>query len=504
MMKKIIAIILLLLLVCSFAFACKTDDEHVSVRFGSTYVLSESFDGLGVEWGTYEDTNKMVKGSWSRVLSAVDHLNPSLVRCMTNLDWFVTDFSTNDSEDDYSDDTWNYNFNNKQMTNASDILDYCQAHGIKVAFGVWNVIGNADPDLDIYGMIPNASADPRWAKMCADLMEYFVKVKGYTCIQWFVNTNEPNVIGKVGTSKNAYNTAEKWMQGVKNVRSALDAVGLKDVSIIGGDTTTILASQIYLPQAADELSDILDNYGVHLYVNNNQIEDGSYEKSVRKLYADVKKHDGDLGKTKQMHIWEAGLLTGKNSTTDCNELIMTYGYGLRMADYTVQSINAGINGIVYWDLDDAMHFMYNENSTNAKEWGMFSTLATAEIGKQEYRPWYYSSVLLTNLLRPGNTVYGCRNLPKGVRSLATVSADRTKGGVVVVNNSAKVITQEMMLDEELKTEGKLYVYLYNEKTLKLDENGFVAPNYVIDGSLNDRIKLTIPKNTVLVVSTERI
>ena len=170
-MKKIIAVFLLILFCATFFCSCKKDEEYVSLRFSSSEIVSNSFDGLGVEWGTYEDTNKMVKGSWSRVLSAVDKLNPSLVRCMTNLDWFVTDFNDGGTEDDYDDDTWSYNFNNKQMVNAADVLDYCQAHGIKVAFGVWNVIGNADPDKDIYGMIPNASADPRWAKMCADLME---------------------------------------------------------------------------------------------------------------------------------------------------------------------------------------------------------------------------------------------------------------------------------------------------------------------------------------------
>ena len=503
-MKKTIAIILLLIIVCTFAFACKQSDEYVSVRFGSTYVLSDSFDGLGVEWGTYEDTNKMVKGSWSRVLNAVDTLNPSLVRCMTNLDWFVTDFTDADTPDDYSDDTWSYNFNNKQMVNAADVLDYCQAHGIKVAFGVWNVIGNADPDKDIYGMIPNASADPRWAKMCADLMEYLIKIKGYTCIQWFVNTNEPNVTGSRGTSKNAYNTVDIWMQGVKNVRVALDGVGLNDLSIVGGDTTTLLASRAYLQKAAKEIPDILDNYGVHLYVNNSQIDKGEYENSVRSLFYDIQDVDGALGKTKQMYIWEAGLLSGKNQETDCNDLIRTYSYGLRMADYTVQSINAGINGIVYWDLDDAMHFMYTENGTTAKEWGMFSTLATAEIGKQEYRPWFYSSVLLTNVLRPGNTVYGCKNLPEGLRSLATVSADRTKAGIVIVNNSNKKITQEMILDEEIKTDGKLYVYLYSDTTLKIDENGSIVPNYVIEGSLNDKLTMDVPASTMMVISTERI
>lgn len=504
MKTKIIAIILLLVLLCTLFMACKQDEVHVSLRFGSGDVISQSFDGLGVEWGTYEDTNKMVKGSWSRVLSAVDKLNPALVRCMTNLDWFVTDFNDYDNTD-LDDDTWSYNFNNKQMVNATDVLDYCQAHGIKVAFGVWNVIGNADPEKDIFGMIEgDVTADPRWAKMCADLMEYLIKIKGYTCIQWFVNTNEPNVYGSKGTSKNAYNTTEKWIQGVKNVKAAFDAIGLTDLSIVGGDTTTLITSKPYLTKAADAISDILDNYGVHLYVNNSQIDSGAYEESVFELYSAVQDHDQALGTSKHMYIWEAGLLSGKKQDTDCNELIMTYGYGLRMADYTIQSINAGINGIVYWDLDDAMHFMYTENGTNAKEWGMFSTLATAEIGKQEYRPWYHSSVLLTNVLRPGNTIYGAMHLPEGVRALATVNSDRTQGGVVVVNNSKTKISQDLILDEKIETDGKLYVYLYSEKTLKLDENGFVTPNYVLEGSLNEKVTMEIPANTMMVVSTERI
>lgn len=501
-MKKVIAILLLLLMLTCCLFACKEDEQSASVKFGS-YVISSSFDGLGVEWGTYEDTNKMVKGSWSRVLTAVDKLNPSLVRCMTNLDWFVTDFDDKGTEDP-SDDAWAYNFNNKQMVNASDVLDYCQAHGIKVAFGVWNVIGNADETKDIYGMIPNGSADPRWAKMTSDLMEYLIKTKGYSCIRWFVNTNEPNILGVKGVSKNAYSSVDIWLEGVKNVRKAFDAIGLKDLAIVGGDTTTFAGSKTYLEKAAKEIPNILNNYGVHLYANNSDIESGKYQGNVRSLYNAVKDKDDALGESKQMYIWEAGLLSGKVTETDCNEFIMNFSYGLRMADYTVQSLHAGINGIVYWDLDDAMHFMYTENGTNAKEWGMFSTLATAELGKQEYRPWFHSSVLLTNLLRPGNVIYGSKSNPDGVRALATVNTDRTAGGAVIVNNSKKKITYDMLLDEELNTEGKLYIYLYNELSLRIGADGFITPNYVIDGSLNKKLTLDVPASTMVVVSTERI
>ena len=489
----------------SLVAACSEEAEYTGeIVFSSNRVVSMSFDGLGVEWGTYEDTNKTVKGSWDRVLTAVERLDPALVRCMTNLDWFVENFSKNGTPDDYSDDTWTYNFKNKQMVNACDVLDYCQEHGVKVAFGVWNVIGDANPKTDKFGMIPNASADPRWAQMCADLMEYLITVKGYTCIRWFVNTNEPNVTGNEGSSKNYYNTYEKWEEGVRNVRAAFDGIGLTDLDIIGGDTTGVMGCELYLPKIASNLSDVVHNYGIHMYVTQMTLEKGTYKDTIASLYGKTLANDSELGQSKQMYIWEAGLYTGKNDTTDCQALIRNYEYGYLMADYTVQSILGGINGIVYWDLDDAMHFMYNPTGNTAKEWGMFSTLASAPAKMQEYRPWYHSSVLLTNLFRPGNVIYDAGGLPQGMRVLSTVSSDRTKGGYIAINSATKAFKSEFVIEDEVKDSGKLYIYVYNKSSLKIGEDGFVVPNYVVDGNLNKKTEITIPAKSFVVVSSERL
>jgi len=502
-MKKIISILLLIVVVTVCFVSCK--ETAGEVTFGSSDILTSSFDGLGVEWGTYEDTNKMIKGSWSRVLSAVDRLNPTLVRCMTNLDWFVTDFDNKGTKDDFSDDTWSYNFNNKQMANASDILDYCQAKGIKVAFGVWNVIGNVDPEKDVYGMIENEDPDPRWAKMNADLMEYLIKVKGYTCIRWFVNTNEPNVLGRKGSSKNAYGSFDRWAGNMRNLRKAFDDIGLKDLSLVGGDATRYIETEkTFMTNAAKNLSDILDNYGVHVYANYSELAKGQFEVYFSDLVDLINAKDSALGKSKNIYIWESGLLWGKNTDTDCNEYITDYAYGLCMADYTVQAILGGANGVVYWDLDDAMHYMYSEEGNTPKEWGMFSTLATADSDMQEYRPWYHSSVLLTNLLRPGYTIYGKYTGYEAVRAMAAVSPDRKRGGYVVVNNSKDTVKEKMILNDKVDGGDKLYIYYYNEKMLKLGTDGFVEPNYVIDGTLNTELNLEIPGNTLVVVSNERI
>ena len=205
-----------------------------------------------------------------------------------------------------------------------------------------------------------------------------------------------------------------------------------------------------------------------------------------------------------MIIWEAGLLDGKNAVTDCNAYISNFSYGLRMTDYSIQSVLAGANGIVYWDLDDAMHFMYNEAGNTAKEWGMFSTLASATSAKQEYRPWFHSTVLLTNIFRPGNMVYKASGGKEGVRTLATVSPDRTRGGFVAVNSTRTAVTEDFAIETKVNGSGKLYIYLYNQNSLKLGGDGFVVPNYVIDGSLNAKTSIVIPPSSAVFVSSERI
>jgi len=50
--------------------------------------------------------------------------------------------------------------------------------------------------------------------------------------------------------------------------------------------------------------------------------------------------------------------------------------------------------------------------------------------------------------------------------------------------------------------GKLYVYQFGEGMIRLGADGFIQPNYTIEGSLNKGLSINIPVNTLLIVSTE--
>lgn len=332
-------------------------------------------------------------------------------------------------------------------------------------------------------------------------MEYLVKQRGYTCIKWFVSTNEPNYTGEIGSSKNAYNTYEKWAAGVKNVRNALDAVGLTDVQVVGGDTTGYDGSLEYMTGIAEGLTDYVDNYGVHLYVPNNDIDKGNLQNKIIEVVKQVGEIDERITDEHKLVVWEAGLYDGKDMTTDCNKLITTYSYAIRMADYTIQTALAGCAGVCYWDLDDGMYFMYRSDGTNAKEWGMFSTLATASSYMQEIRPWYHSSTLISNLLRPGVTVYSATMEQSSTfRALAAVAKDGSGGGILAVNRGAKVVTKSFSVEQELDGD-TVYAYVFNEQNLRVDGNGFVIPNDVVKGSLNDKITIDIPANSIVLLAT---
>ena len=504
--NKLITLSLLAACTCAVA-GCDSKVDMVNMVFKKKNVVIENFEGLGVEWGTYEDPDKLSSDSWERSLKIMDRLNPQVTRCMLNYDWFITNF---DDQGDYdkNNDTWEYNFSNKLMNNTIDVLRYCDDHNIDVAFGCWNVPGSLL--LDEYDMFTEVTSDIRWAKMTADVIEYLVKIQGIRCIKYFVNSNEPNYSGMEGASKNYNNTFEIWAKGVQNVRKTLDERGFGDIKIVGGDTTGFEGTDEYFTGISKDknLRSIVGDYGFHVYCPNIIIDSGDLAVRIKDMYKKTKKNDKELGKTRMPHIWEAGLFDGKNAATDSNAYIANYSYGLRMADYTLQCAVAGVSSIVYWDFDDGMHFIYTDDGMTSKGWGMFSSLGTDSAAKQKIRPWFHSSTLLTNLMRKGSQIFDSGvNDPKydeNFRSMGVVGPNKEFAGVVAINRDAKATTRTFRIAEDFNDSGKIYVYIYNESQLQLGTDGFVKPNQVIDASLKEQIQLDVPNDTMIILSSKEL
>lgn len=500
---------------CLFTMAgCKNNNQTKKVVdkdnlvFRRSNVVMDNFEGLGVEWGTYEDPDKLSPGSWDRSLKIMDRLNPNVTRCMLNYDWFVTNFD-NKGDTDKDNDTWEYNFSNKLMNNTIDVLRYCDDHDIDVAFGAWNVPG--DVRIDEYDMMKEVTSDIRWAKMTADILEYLVHKQGIRCIKYFVNSNEPNYTGIEGRSKNYNNTFEIWAKGVKNVRKVLDERGFSNIKIIGGDTTGFEGTDEYFTGISSnkEIRESVGDYGFHVYCPNMIIDTGDLAVRIKSIYEKVKKNDKDLGVTRLPHIWEAGLFDGKNQETDSNAFIANYSYGLRMADYTLQCATAGVASIVYWDFDDGMHFMpLADGSLVSKGWGMFSSLNSDSAAKQKLRPWYHSSVLLTNLMRKGSKIYdndaNDPEVDKNFRSMGVIGPNDEYAGIVAINRDGLPVTKTFRIADNFKDSKKIYVYIYNENELKLGEDGFVRENMVIDGSLSNQIEFSVPASSMVILSSKEL
>ena len=475
-------------------------------------LINDDFDGLGVEWGAYEDINKLQTNAWERIEKYASRMEGmSLVRCMVNFDWFCENLDKK-GDDDKTNDTWTYNFSNKWMKSTEQILSYCQEHDIEVAFGAWNVIGSFPEDT--WGMMDDVTSDPRWATMCGDILDYLVIKKGFTCIKYLVNSNEPNYLGRANSSKNARNTFEKWRQGVLNVRAKLDSIGLTDVKIVGSDATATadgtMEEYLYGIAKDETLRNAVGDYGIHVYPYKEMLDNGKIMDQYAERNTKIKEYDSEYGTKRKLHIWESGLQDGKNLAMDCQELIDTYTYAKAMANYTLCGLASGVNGISYWDFDDAMNFMYNaDNSATPKEWGMFSTLGSATALKQQLRPWYHSSMLLMNLLRRHNVIFDSgengSEINPTFRSLATISHDRNLAGVMFCNTdviNAKTI--KFVMDEKYNNNGKLYIYSFNEKSVLIGDDGFIVPNQVVDGSLNQINEINIPASTFVVISNKAL
>ncbi len=459
------------------------------ITINTDHTVCKSYNGLGVQWDpSFVDYSR---AQWQRIFQRVSILRPQFIRCCYMATSYCTGF--NESGQPI------FNWNSPDMRRLYPILDYCQAHHIKVLLGEWG---------PPFGMQKD---DPRWSSLIVDELKYLILTRGYTCIRWFNKQNEPQ-------GDDAY--FQRWRASQLNLHAAITSANLaRYIGQVGPDTSGEgLFSWIRM--CAQQLPHALSDYEVHWYATDDNITSDHVESSLRAERELIDRID-PAGISKPFILGESGTSdtvaskTGNWANGDSNILIRSPRYGTLMADYAVQTMRAGLAGMSAWDLDDAMHEQMgragakttkNPNGYNLKVWGFWNTVGPAmgDPSDVELRPWFFAWTILSRHFPQGSRIV-LTNTPQimGIRSSAAV-----------INHNGRVeLSAAIVNDTDVPHEIKLIVpnalgasdirqFDYSYATTKATPAGMPLPTRTLRGAkLNTGILLNVPPQGMVVLTT---
>ncbi|MBI2423446.1 MAG: hypothetical protein HYV27_11515 [Candidatus Hydrogenedentes bacterium] len=354
--------------------------ETVTLSLAPEQRVCESFLGFGNEW----DANgylsyPLTEAQHAQEAARVRWMRPGIMRVMVLTRWLY--------------DNGTYTWDSPGMQQLYRSLDLLQELGVTVFLTDWG--GEKDWTR---GPGIKSVEDPVYAEAMGTYLEYLVRTKGYTCIRYFICTNEPNW---------EVNDWARWKQGLLNVEAAIKQRGLNtQITLAGSDTSQAAEDEPWHRLAVDELQDVLGVYDIHRYASVDEVRSGTMEAYWRKQRDYAIAHDPKAA-SKPFLVGEAGMWTqsGNHAVSDA---IDSYTYGVDMADYAVQAVSAGWTGVSAWMLSDNGHRNFAWGLWRNQEQGM--TL----------RPWFYPWSLLCRYVRPGAAVYRV-NAPENMRMLLAVS-----------------------------------------------------------------------------------
>jgi hypothetical protein len=450
-------------------------DNHnadATVAVDASKVLVEDFLGAGIQCSGYPWFN-VSDADWQKVFKRLDYIKLPFTRVM--VDW-TSFFEGLDENGDPK-----YIFESPKMRNTYKLLDYCQANNIRVMFGHWGWTNTAkhQPGQN-WDIKPDSKLH---AKMSADLIDYVVNKKGYSCIVWFDPINEPD--GNWSSCKGDW---DLWARVAKQLNKEIVKRGLDKKIRISGPADVFRG---WIPNALEdkELRKFLAAYNEHRYLRNKDVVSGAFEDRARQRVNSINSKD-----PKQYFVGELGFLDGKTKN-DQQPNVLKFWYGVSMADAAIQMMRAGMDGFLAWYLDDAMHWAGDSDGPlqqpdNAYElrkiWGMWNIVG-GENGMPEDespRPWFYTWSQLSRNFPPG-----CQTLhadATGVEKLRVSAARIPDGGkfgfsFAVVNNSAHPRTVKIVVPAAAaKTSLSRYDYFDTDGDNKVDD----WPK-VVDGRGND-------------------
>ena len=382
------------------------------------------FLGLGVQWDPHE--YEPSDAAWALTLKRVDYLRPAFLRVM----WWANPYCLGFDDSGNPQYVWQDGEAkaNARLRPLLKILDYAESRKIDVMLGEWQWPVDLGPGRPISG-----PEDPRWARMIADFVHYLTRVRGYSVIRYYNFMNEPNGNWMWRDRTVDY---DAWKAGVLHLRSEFDARGLRGLPIAGPDNS---ADWGWLDRTVKDIPNSIGFWDMHWYVMDRELREGAVEKLLREKRQVLLAND-PAAEQKGLYMGEVGILEGR-ANGDQQPRVRTFEYGVLMADFAAQIMDAGWMGASAWDLDDAMHVVNGRphpdvpDDLTLKTWGFWNTQGAA-MGHPEdeaMRPWFYTWSSMTRLFPKGARIYSSRDRTPGVR--AVMGRTGSDFSVMAVNNS---------------------------------------------------------------------
>lgn len=476
-------------------------------------VVSDQFIGHGVQWSAYPHADSenaewgalMTDEKWQMVYARLDYMSPHIIRVLDQANWrYLEGFDTNGKAI--------INYASAEVISLFKILDYCQRNEIIVLLGEWGAPYQVhDIRSEYHGVISDAR-DARWLEMIGNWLDFLINEKNYTCIKYFNLVNEPN-----GSWASTDGDWDEWSGAVIALNDYLNKLGLLEaISIVGPDAVPWQCNSAYpgeqwLYKSLSELDDVFQCYDLHNYPHLDDIRNGKFGEYYTDLVEAVDKVGkplilGELGSFKGMP--ENKVLIEKDScaSPDSQMAVYDFQYGVDMADAVIQAMNAGIDAVIAWDLDDAMHTTGDLGSrTELKRWGFWNSLGTELCNNPEdenIRPWYYPWSLLCRYFTPEMKVLKNESVPqKNIRY--SVANHDDKLTFAFVNNSDESAIMQIKVKGVLGKDAYSF-YQYKENEYKTDKNGFPVRDSVLRINFKMGYIITLaPKSFVLISNVEQ-
>lgn len=460
-MRKYLIFFLFLLLV-----ACSPKKPDAVVTINTQIIVNDCYIGNGAQWDPYQlDYGKgkleISNSDWDKLYSRLDFMRPQFIRIMINTSSFI-------NEGAFSPE--------KGMETLSKMLDYCQSRNVTVMFGDWgwSVINTREGKINDKNM-----------QYAAELVDYLVNKKGYTCIKYYNLVNEPN--GYWSSTNTSYSL---WASSVKQFYENMDTWELNDkVGIVGPDIAIWGKDEAWwIDSCAIQLGNMVQLYDIHTYPSKITVNSGQYADIIsaykNKVPAGKKIVMGEIG---FKFVEEADSVYNRQnierakakkhaSIEDSQMFVYDYMYGTDMADALFQTINSGYSGSVVWMLDDAMHS--NEAVDKLKIWGFWNIFGEEQFGAEEevVRPWYYAWSLLTRYMPAGSEIYQVSiSGDKDIKAIASGKDGKYLIALVNVSKESKSVTIESLNLPQLLG---CKEFIYAEGSLKKEGDHVLLPNTV--------------------------